>query len=133
MEALIAIVILIALSRSNSASEETTVEPSSIVALETVTGHYLDREAARAFDKAVRESSVPRVTSSFRTRAEQEYLYQLFLSGKGNLAAKPGTSKHEFGLAIDARGTVDWEAAMTANGFRRTVSSEPWHWEYFGG
>ncbi len=132
MEALIAIVILIALSRSNSASEETTVEPSSIVALETVPGHYLDREAARAFDRAVRESTVPRVTSSFRTRAQQEYLYQLFLSGKGNLAAKPGTSKHEFGLAIDARGTVDWEAAMTANGFRRTVSSEPWHWEYFG-
>lgn len=105
---------------------------TSVIALKTAPGFFLDKEAAAAFDRAVRASDVPRVTSAFRTRAEQEYLYQLYLSGKGNLAAKPGTSKHEFGLAIDARGTERWEQAMSANGFRRTVSSEPWHWEYFG-
>lgn len=43
-----------------------------------------------------------RVTSTKRTRAEQTQLWQRFLAGKSTLpAARPGTSKHELGLAID--------------------------------
>lgn len=105
---------------------------TGIVPLSMVPGHYLRADAARAFERAVSQSNIPRVNSSFRTREQQEKLYALFLAGKGNLAAKPGTSKHEFGLAIDARGSSEWESAMSANGWRRTVNSEPWHWEYFG-
>jgi len=41
------------------------------------------------------------VTSAFRTRAEQQHLYDLFLAGKGSPANKPGTSKHEIGEAVD--------------------------------
>lgn len=126
-------IVLVVLDRKRGAVSEPS-EPmtarTGIVELETVRGHYLRVDAARAFDMAVRATDVPRVTSSMRTRQQQERLYALWLAGKGNLAAKPGTSKHEIGLAIDARGTPDWEEAMSAAGFVRTVNSEPWHWEF---
>jgi D-alanyl-D-alanine carboxypeptidase-like protein len=39
--------------------------------------------------------------SSYRTYAQQQELYALYQSGKGNLAAVPGTSNHGWGLAVD--------------------------------
>lgn len=39
--------------------------------------------------------------SSYRTLAQQQELYRLYLAGTGNLAAKPGTSNHGWGLAVD--------------------------------
>jgi hypothetical protein len=39
--------------------------------------------------------------SSYRTLNEQRYLYNLYLQGRGNLAAVPGTSNHGLGLAVD--------------------------------
>lgn len=115
---------------SAAPTEDESMRNTDIVPLESFNGHFLRRDAASAFAKAVAESDAPRITSSLRTRRQQEALYKLWLEGKGNLAAKPGTSKHEFGLALDARGSVAWEKAMERNGFRRTVKSEPWHWEF---
>jgi len=44
----------------------------------------------------------PTVTSVLRSRAEQEKLYARYIAGESELpAAKPGTSKHELGLAFD--------------------------------
>ncbi len=106
------------------------VERSGVVELTFAKGHFLAPAAAAAAELAVSQSSVPRVTSSLRTREEQEVLFQRYIQGRGPLAAKPGTSFHERGLALDARGTAQWETAMIRNGFRRTVTSEPWHWEF---
>jgi hypothetical protein len=39
--------------------------------------------------------------SSYRTLAQQQELWNLYIKGKGNLAAKPGTSNHGLGLAVD--------------------------------
>jgi hypothetical protein len=39
--------------------------------------------------------------SSYRTYAQQQELYDLYRSGRGNLAAVPGTSNHGWGLAVD--------------------------------
>lgn len=42
------------------------------------------------------------VTSTFRTRAEQTVLYNMFLRGNTSFpVARPGTSRHEFGMAVD--------------------------------
>ncbi len=41
------------------------------------------------------------VTSGLRTIDQQRVLYERYQSGKGPLAAKPGTSDHERGLAVD--------------------------------
>ncbi len=76
------------------------------------------------------------VKSGFRSRAEQEKLYAAYKAGHGNLAAKPGTSKHESGNAADVYigGTAlrDYPGATAAAseiGLKFTVPSESWHIE----
>lgn len=41
------------------------------------------------------------VNSGYRSFAEQTVLYERWLHGTGNLAARPGTSNHEGGKAVD--------------------------------
>jgi len=105
-------------------------------------------EASNAFTKM--ESSFARVFGSgipvqegFRSFQRQVELYNLYRSGRGNLAAKPGTSNHGSGIAVDLGG-----AFMNANSpqhrwlqvngpkfgwvwaGRNFSQVEPWHWEY---
>ncbi|MFV0318209.1 MAG: M15 family metallopeptidase [Microthrixaceae bacterium] len=69
--------------------------------------------------------------TAWRSSEEQVCLKRVFGSG----AATPGTSKHEWGMAIDIE---DWgprfngvdAGFVTAAGWCRTVPSEPWHYEY---
>lgn len=75
------------------------------------------------------------VTSGFRTRAEQEVLYAAYLNGTGNLAAKPGTSNHEGGEAVDVSDYGSFGAAMDRMGRGRLysrISGEPWHYSVSG-
>ena len=69
------------------------------------------------------------LTSGFRTYAEQVDLY----NRKGpRLAARPGTSKHEKGLAADIgpSSQYSWlQANASKYGMSQTVSYEPWHYE----
>ncbi|MGH2724344.1 MAG: Rv3654c family TadE-like protein [Actinomycetota bacterium] len=73
------------------------------------------------------------IVSGFRTRAQQAALYR----HKPHLAAPPGHSNHERGLAADlgfasdaARRAAHREAASCGLGF--PVSHEPWHVEPAG-
>lgn len=53
-------------------------------------------------DLAGRAGVQPRVTSTLRTRSQQQKLYSAFLRGESKYpVAKPGTSTHEFGYAFD--------------------------------
>ncbi|HWK28087.1 MAG TPA: D-alanyl-D-alanine carboxypeptidase family protein [Solirubrobacter sp.] len=75
------------------------------------------------------------VTSGFRTYEQQAALYQAYLDGTGNLAARPGTSNHEKGIAIDVTDTEAFAAAMRAMGagaLMRKVPGEPWHFSTTG-
>jgi hypothetical protein len=76
------------------------------------------------------------VVSGWRTRHEQAGLYQRYVAGQGNLAAVPGTSNHEVGLAADVY--VDGVAladvpTVTAKaltvGLHFPVPGEAWHVE----
>jgi hypothetical protein len=79
-----------------------------------------------------------RVNSSFRSYKEQLALWKLYLSGRGNLAARPGTSRHEKGNALDLSGpdgspigtNAKRRAALIRQGFRFAVPSESWHVEH---
>ena len=75
------------------------------------------------------------ITSGFRTMAEQQHLYSCYQHGNcnnGNLAAKPGYSNHQSGRALDLP-VSSWLANNAAKfGFKRTVPSEAWHYEFFG-
>lgn len=76
------------------------------------------------------------VNSGFRTDEEQSELYDLYRSGRGPLASRPGTSNHQSGHALD----LDTRSPQVRRwlqryafrfGFRRTVASERWHYEYW--
>lgn len=68
---------------------------------------------------------------SWRSREEQECLWARMGPG---WAARPGSSPHESGLAIDIE---DWgpqhfgqdARILEAHGWCRIVSTEPWHYE----
>lgn len=83
-----------------------------------------------------------KVTDGYRTREQQERAY----AAKPGLAARPGTSLHERGLAVDIeaenvrnedklrelmvkRDTVLW---LTSLGLQ-TIPGEPWHIEAMPG
>jgi len=74
--------------------------------------------------------------SGYRSYAQQLYLYNLYLSGQGSLAAVPGTSVHEYGTAIDLaapsmRTVVDQIGANY--GWAKTEApDEWWHVNYVG-
>jgi hypothetical protein len=95
------------------------------------TGHAFLKMQAAANAEGVRLS----LTSGFRTMAEQKHLYSCYQTGScnnGNLAAKPGFSNHQSGLALDLS-TSTWLARNASRfGFVRTVSQESWHYEYHG-
>lgn len=68
------------------------------------------------------------IRNAVRTYDEQRCLRARL----GRVAAVPGYSTHEFGIAVDLE---DWEhgpdgALLVAHGWCRTVPSEPWHYEH---
>lgn len=96
----------------------------------------------RLFKKAQLDGVALVVDTSFRTFEEQSALYASYQAGTGSLAARPGFSNHQGGIAIDvAVGSSTSSPAyrwLAANGppFGWTnvgasfSSPEYWHWEY---
>jgi hypothetical protein len=106
----------------------------------TLTG--VDPALVAAFNAMVAESPYALgISSGFRSREEQQRLYDAYLAGKGNLAAKPGSSNHESGFAIDIdypdkdrAGAAAWVRANAARfGLVLPVRGEDWHLELAGG
>lgn len=60
-----------------------------------------------------------RVTSAQRSRAQQEALYARYQAGKGPLAAKPGSSLHEAGQALDIAKTAGITLAKIRAAFQK--------------
>lgn len=105
----------------------------------TVGESPVELATARAFfamrDAAALAGISLTIESGFRTHAEQKVLYRAWRRGRGNRAARPGESNHQSGRALDISvkkpETYAWLSANAIRfGFKRTVASEPWHWEY---
>lgn len=130
--------------------------PGSYSMAPTDSDNTMTTSTACAFDKmatAAKAAGV-RITinSGFRTIARQQYFWNCYQSkacNGGNLAARPGTSNHGRGVALDLNTDCGKQTAAKPNcggsavyqwlynnghkyGFTRTVKSEPWHWEYVG-
>lgn len=89
------------------------------------------REPLRSIVKKIVAESGGRVsvTAGFRTNQEQQALYNAYISGKGNLAAKPGSSRHEHGMAVDFGGDLNLAAQLAQKyGLHASVPGEPWHY-----
>ncbi len=74
------------------------------------------------------------VNSMLRTVAQQYMLYSWYQSGRCgiSLAAKPGNSNHETGLAMDIQEYSAWRTALSNRGFQWFGSSDVWHYDYVG-
>lgn len=104
-------------------------------------GHYLWHEAAVAF-KALRKAAKADgitigITDSYRSYEGQvSVAKRKGLYSQGGLAAKPGTSNHGWGTALDLRLDSAAQAWMRSNAYRfgyvEDVPREPWHWHYVG-
>lgn len=103
-------------------------------------GKPVEVRTAMAFERmraaAARDRITLRIVSGFRTMEHQQALYASYLRGRGNLAARPGESNHQSGHALDLNtsspGVLAWLNRNGARfGFRRTVPSENWHWEWW--
>ncbi len=75
---------------------------------------------------------------SYRTYDEQVYFWRLYQSGKGNLAARPGTSNHGLGHAVDLAAPASMRPVVdrfgATYGWRwGEAPSENWHVTYYGG
>lgn len=111
-------------------------------------GHWLRADAAASYLRMVKAAGTGEgLVVGGRTFAEQKALYDAYKAGRGNLAAKPGTSLHESGLAIDVtrksplqlwmvHGSDPMKVTATGTtraaeyGWFRTVPDEAWHFSY---
>lgn len=95
--------------------------------------YQLRRKLARA---ARRSGYKWNINSGYRSRAEQQALWNAYLNGSGNLAARPGRSNHERGKAADVSvggapvgATARGRRALEAEGLHLPVGGESWHVE----
>jgi hypothetical protein len=83
------------------------------------------------------------VRTAYRPFADQQYFWNLYRSGRGALAARPGTSNHGWGIAVDIP-TPAMQAAVRECGHRfgwgirggrlnSDAPSEAWHCTYHPG
>ena len=89
---------------------------------------------------AAKDGVLVTLNSGFRSYPEQKHLHDRFMRRLPgfNTAAKPGFSNHQSGIAFDisvpggdGNPTYEWlKRDATTFGFVRTVSKEPWHWEF---
>ena len=84
---------------------------------------------------AVREGVSIGVTDSYRSYGAQVGLAgSKGLYSEGGLAARPGSSEHGWGLALDldlSAGALRWLRANARDyGFVENTPREPWHWVF---
>ncbi len=111
-------------------------------------GHKMYGNAARAYTDmraaARRDGVTIRLTDSYRTYAGQvdvarrKGIYGVRQpNGRLGLAARPGTSNHGLGKAVDVNlqaspGAGAWLRANASRYGFKTIPREPWHWEFSG-
>ncbi|MBX3206056.1 MAG: D-alanyl-D-alanine carboxypeptidase family protein [Labilithrix sp.] len=97
---------------------------------------YLQTPAANALIAAQKARGVTLSINSGLRALPQQYLlyrwYQTKRCGIG-LAAKPGTSNHESGIAVDIANNASWRSAMNSKGFSWLGASDPVHFDFRGG
>jgi hypothetical protein len=104
----------------------------------TAAAEFLAMQAAMLRDLGRTISVAPGDDSAFRTIAQQQVDYDLYMQG-GNVASAPGLSNHGWGRAVDITGYEVhddvWNWLLThaaAYGYSHAtgaLSGERWHWE----
>jgi len=96
---------------------------------------WLQLPAASALAAAIKQrGTTMTVNSALRTLPQQYMLYDWYQSNRCGigLAAYPGSSNHESGLAVDIDDHSGWLSAMSAHGFQWYGSADPVHFDFVG-
>jgi hypothetical protein len=97
---------------------------------------YLEKPARDALVAALKAhpSKSFTVESMLRTVAQQYLLYRWYEGGRCGipLAATPGNSNHETGLAFDTPDASAWRSILQNHGFHWFGSADPGHFDYVG-
>jgi LAS superfamily LD-carboxypeptidase LdcB len=121
-------------------------QPRQITVVPVGNGQYMRADAASHFKEmmaAARNAGHDLYAESgFRTMAKQQYLYNGWIHHEPgfNLAARPGYSNHQNGIAMDIGGVGGYGSSayrwLSANagrfGFTNDVGGEYWHFDYRG-
>jgi len=73
-----------------------------------------------------------KINSMLRTAVQQYLLYDWYKRGRCGikLAARPGKSNHQTGLAIDISKPGSWRKTLKRHGFKWFGKRDPWHFDY---
>jgi hypothetical protein len=108
----------------------------SNVTLSNAVFPYMQEPARDALVRAVEKAKERpmKVNSMLRTVAQQYLLYDWYLRKRCGikLAAEPGSSNHQSGLAIDISEPGNWRKTLDSSGFRWMGKKDPWHFDYRG-
>lgn len=104
------------------------------VTLDRAVFPYLQRDARDALVSAANKAKARKlkITSMLRTVAQQYLLYDWYDKGRCGikLAAEPGQSNHQSGLAIDITDPGGWRRALGRAGFRWMGDKDRWHFDF---
>ncbi len=97
---------------------------------------FLQTPAANALINAQKaRGTTMSINSGLRTLPQQYLLYRWYQTGRCGigLAARPGRSNHESGIAVDINDNAGWRSAMAGKSFRWLGASDPVHFDFIGG
>lgn len=124
--------------KSNVASEIVDVSGHVIIAGPT-TIPFLQSDAANALIAAINtKGEKPRLVHAIRVLPQQYAVHFWVSHGMGKkcgvtMAAAPGTSPHERGVAIDIENHEHWINVLKEFNWRWRGTPDPPHFNYFGG
>lgn len=111
--------------------EDLNIEPASLAV-----NSFLQPAAKEALRRAIkaRANAPLRLTSAYRTVAQQHILYSWYEMGSCDiaLAARPGLSNHEDGLAIDTPDFDEWRTALEVQDWEWLGDNDEVHFTYMG-
>ncbi len=93
---------------------------------------YMQTPAVGGLEDVMRGQGELTLSSALRTLPQQYLLYRWYQLGRCNigLAARPGRSNHNGGLAVDTPGWDAWRSRFTSNGWSWLGSADPVHFDY---
>lgn len=112
-----------------------SIEGASGLSLGAAVFPWLQTKAADAVIAAQKGRGVTlEINSALRTLPQQYLLYRWYKSGRCNvgLAASPGQSNHESGLAVDVEDNAAWKETMATHDMKWLGASDPVHFDYVG-
>lgn len=95
---------------------------------------FLQQRAKQSLARAIRNRGVRmEVNSAYRTCAQQFLLRRRLGSCDTTAAARPGSSNHESGLALDVNDYLGWRPYLESQGWTWFGTGDEVHFDYRGG